>query len=161
MQLIYILLFIVGVNSQHTSSFLEYWNKFGNDNHYFYDSFTFGMDSTSPCMKISNNTEYRRFVNSQPCSGYWCIDNTFKCKGDNQNCYNVEHIIDKRVVGDNGNIYGNLVMAWGRWNQELGHLKYEDSEKEKEIVYGVERVDRAKNIIVQCNSNNNVTMNPC
>lgn len=110
-----------------------------NDNGYYFVPITYGAGNYK-CNTINNNTQFRDKINSMfECTYSHCmIDNTWGCNfGDSQNCYNVEHIIPKNnklteLSGCNTNIYGNLIMAYGKWNQELsdGYLD------EKILIYG-------------------------
>lgn len=53
--------------NHHTDVFKQYWDEIGNDNYYFYDSRTFGMDYPTPCKKlpVDNNTPFRDAVNKK------------------------------------------------------------------------------------------------
>lgn len=145
-----------------TASFTEFWESHGNEENRFYDPRTFGMNIyLDPCQRTAN-PHFRTFVNANvECKGLWCIDEAFKCpSGDSRFCYNVEHIIDTNggeFLPNQTNIAGNLVMAWGRWNQELGTLarkSYADAQGEKSLVYGSDAVIRAKSWIRKCNNIN-------
>jgi hypothetical protein len=110
-----------------------------NDNGYYFVPMTYGA-GTYKCNTINNNTQFRDKINSMfECTYSHCmIDNTWGCNfGDSQNCYNVEHIIPKNnklteLSDCNTNIYGNLIMAYGKWNTELSN-GYLD---EKILIYG-------------------------
>lgn len=121
----------------HTASFTEYWASTGNNNYRFFHPGTFGADFSddAACQLISDNRDFRAIINAAlPCQGLWCQDGMFKCpSGDSRACYNVEHIIDQ-----NGKEFPpeltNMVMAWGRWNQENGRLaqrNYQAAQQEK------------------------------
>lgn len=67
----------------------------------------------------------------------------------------VEHIVDT----NNGpnylsscpkDILGNLVMATGQWNQQIGQLCWKYVEREKRLVYGDEIVDYALSAVADC-----------
>jgi len=146
---------------KHTSIFNEYWNTYGNTNNMFYHPDTFGKNIyTDPCEKITYNTKYKNYVNQyiNPCIGKWCIDYKFNCLQYNSSCYQVEHIIDKK--GQEYDIEctliaGNLVMAYGKWNNGLGGFagsNYTNSVIEKTIVYGKEIMDDVRHIIETCNT---------
>lgn len=150
-----------------TKIFTELWRgKQSNDNYYFYDERTFGINIYSdPCTKINDNNVFRKYIkNNIKCVGQWCINNDWICsdtkKGvkKSNNCYHVEHIIDisgpeYRDNPDIKNIAANMVMAWGRWNSALGGLaknNYQISQNEKEIVYGKNIIELVKKKILEC-----------
>lgn len=98
---------------------------YGNDDSRFFDDSTFGLDIyTDPCASVTN-VDFRKKVNSiAVCSGRWCVNDTYNCvRYKTTECYNVEHIIDLNggeFPKSCNNIAGNLVMAYGRWNSQLG-----------------------------------------
>ena len=141
---------------EHTKTYKEHWITTGNKNYYFYDIRTFGQNSINPCTVIKRNTIFRdNYVNKNIlCEGIWCINKAFKCnRYKTQTCYNVEHIIDTRRYNNDNctNIYANLVMAYGKWNTELGRLPYKDSETEKREVYGDDIIKKTYEYINKCN----------
>lgn len=83
------------------------------------------------------------------CTGDWCIDGEFRCPyGNSKSCYNMEHIIDIKnsmpaLAGWNKNIVGNIIMAYGKWNQDLGSMRWDNVESEKREIYGNDIVNRA------------------
>lgn len=141
------------ISKKHTNVFLEY-----NDNSdIFFDKSTYGgYIYNDPCKKIKSTTEFRNYVNKHiTCLGRWCYNGKYSCPlYNNTECYNVEHIYDLNRGDINGcynkDISGNLIMAWGRWNQELGKLDYKENMKEKEIIYGKEIIDKARENIIKC-----------
>jgi hypothetical protein len=148
--------------TRNTKEYKEQWNITGNQNYRFFDSRTFGIDlpNKDPCTKVSRNSKFRDYINRNfQCDGIWCQYGKFKCdeRGE-KSCYHVEHIIDEngseyRDCDSCKNIYGNMVMAYGQWNSELGGLAsryYMDAQEEKRIVYGTNIVDRVKNLITYC-----------
>jgi hypothetical protein len=123
-----------------------------NNKYDIYDDRTFGFNVyEDPCTSISYNNKFRKRINDKvPCIGKWCVNGTFNCiRYNNQGCYNVEHIIDKRT-NLNTNIVGNLVMAYGKWNQELGRKTYAESNAEKIRVYGQKSIDLALHYVTTC-----------
>ena len=73
------------------------------------------------------------------------------------NSYQVEHIIDKsNTPYDNCNtdITGNIIMAYGLWNQKIGQLCWNDVVKEKKVVYGDEILCSAIKNVIHCSQNN-------
>lgn len=101
-----------------------------------------------------NAQDYRTYVKDVfGCTGKWCVEGQWKCNiGDSKNCYNVEHIIPKvnniKEISDCSlDIQGNLVMAYGAWNQALSNTYY----GEKTTVYGVDVVKSAyKSVYKAC-----------
>lgn len=159
-----IILSVLGITPplEHTPAYNEFYIQDGNTNFMFFDSFTFGINIyTDPCTPISPNTVFRSFVNSKvTCSGAWCIDGLFKCEKTSKGvpkteCYDVEHIIDKNgpeFKYCNKNIAANMVMAWNKWNTQLGfRLDYDSNIHEKELVYGKEMMDSVRKQIQLCN----------
>lgn len=154
-----LLLLCVAVAADNTASFTEFWKTAGNADYRFYDDRTFGAAFTDPCIRIYLNPQFRALVNAEfDCTGLWCMNGAFACpSGDSRGCYNVEHIVDTNggeFLPNQTNIAGNLVMAWGRWNQENGRLaarSYADAQAEKQEVYGADAVERAKDAIRSCN----------
>lgn len=105
-----------------------------NFNSYYFDPVTYKEDTTSMTVQV-----YKDYIkNSYPCNGEWCVENKWGCAlGNSKNCYNVEHIIPKantilEIYGCPTDIRGNLIMAYGAWNQELSNSYY----GEKSLIYG-------------------------
>lgn len=146
----------------HTNVYNDFYKE-DNSLNMFFDEHTFGMNVyDNPCEEIKYSSKFRKAVNNKfDCDGIWCINNTFACD-KNRDCYHVEHIIDKNgpEFNDacyNKNIAGNLIMAWSRWNSELGTLaqhNYNYSHDEKIQIYGANIVYNAKNNIIKCSSCN-------
>lgn len=110
------------------------------------------------CQKISRK-KYIKLLdqNNVKCTGDWCINNTFSCS--KQPCYNMEHIIDlenslPNITKEDKNILGNVVMAYSKWNIQVGNLKWNDVEIEKREIYGNYMVDKAIETIIYCKDNN-------
>ena len=145
----------------HTQFFEKNWALVGNNNSYFFDSATFGVNyPIDPCTPNSenNNHKFKNYVDSMTeCTGQWCINDEFKCvRGDSRKCYNTEHIIDlngPELQEYNKNIFANLVMACGIWNQQMGRLQvrsYSALINEKETVYSFEVVNLVRQMIIRC-----------
>lgn len=139
----FILLVIYTVTANDCNQRTQIYNEHGNDNtnYYYFDPNTY-TEST----KSIDNVEYRKMIQKTvKCTGKWCINDQWKCNGtDNQNCYNVEHIIPaanniKEISGCLVNIQGNLIMAYGKWNQQLSNEYY----GEKALIYGNDIVKSA------------------
>ena len=151
------------VHAQHTKVFDKYWNTIGNQNNFFFVNTTFGH-LYNPCGTLSDNRVFRTFMNNiTNCTGNWCINSQFKCRlGKNADCYHVEHIIDRNgpeLDEFNKDIFGNLVMSYGRWNMQMGHLQranYTALSIEKTIVYGNYNVELARYWIQKCNQVNTI-----
>jgi hypothetical protein len=139
----------------HTVAYLKHGPH--NLNNYFFVPETFGPLLTDRCTAIDINTDYRNKVESSVrCSGQWCSGNTFSCIFGG-NCYQVEHIIDKEnsdpaLAGCSTNIYGNLVMAYGDWNQQVGRLCWDQVVDEKGTVYGSIFTQARENVKYCCSS---------
>jgi len=116
------------------------------------------------CQSNSDDNQlFRNYIKSNIlCVGQWCIsdlmgpfgkrNNGWNCPKDSKrNCYEVEHIIPiendiPELAWCDTNIFGNLIMAYGKWNGELsnGFLC------EKKQIYGNEIYTKAYNSIVKC-----------
>ena len=150
----------------NTEFYKNYWDA-GNVDFNFFDPNTFGMDVyEDPCTVINSNDVFKNKINKEiNCLGTWCVDDAFNCVvHKTTECYNVEHIFDT-----NGNdfhdakckqIAGNLVMAYGRWNSQLGARAkhhYTDSINEKMTVYTKERLNNVRELIIKCNPDCEIT----
>jgi hypothetical protein len=129
---------------------------------------TFGGDFNNPCQIINTRDDYLKVLkdNGIKCSGSWCDSKGgFSCKEGPYNCYNMEHIVDLKnsMFDDYGDqpkmILGNLIMAYGKWNIEMGPLKWENVEREKRNVYGDNVVDQAIDNIQKCYDREHGTTN--
>ena len=124
-----------------------------NINSYYFDISTYTEETTSMTAQI-----YRDYIkNTIQCTGKWCVENQWKClPGDSKNCYNVEHIIPKantilEINGCSTDIQGNLIMAYGEWNQQLSNIYY----GEKVVIYGSTIFKSAyKSIYKACHGSN-------
>jgi hypothetical protein len=136
--LLYVLLFQYVVCESCDDKTTVYLSRFktgsGNQNYFYFDPDTYNYS-----LETTTNEKFRRLMkNNVKCTGKWCVDGEWKCKlGNNRDCYNVEHIIPQAnqitdIQGCSLDIVGNLVMAYGAWNQELSNSYY----GEKVIVYG-------------------------
>ena len=145
----------------HTQFFLKNWNLIGNNNSYFFDNRTLGIGyPIDPCTSNSKmgNHKFRHYVNLMTeCTDQWCVDDEFKCiKGDLKRCYDTDHIIHPdgpELPGYNKNIFGNLVMSSGIWNQQMRRLlvkNYSALREEKEIVYSSSIIERVRKIVITC-----------
>jgi hypothetical protein len=103
-----------------------------NTNNFYFDIRTY----TESTVSMTAQSYKDKIKASIPCNGQWCVDNQWKCNKTNQ-CYNVEHAIPKandilEIYGCPVDIEGNLIMAYGAWNQALSNRYY----GEKLEIYG-------------------------
>jgi hypothetical protein len=161
--MIFLLLICACQAYSHTTFYLKTGEN--NEHYQYFHPATFGMDIYSdPLRQITSNGKFREYVNINiPCTGKWCMNHTilgskFMCPKYGTDCLHVEHIIDLggpefEECPKCKNIVGNMVMAYGRWNSALGGLarsKYYDAQYEKSLIYGPNRINRAKQLIEQC-----------
>jgi hypothetical protein len=154
------LTFIADIEQKnHTNIYNEYWKNVENpnNNYQFYDPNTFGVNIyKNPCKVIKYNKNFLNTINQNiKCKGKWCINDIFgNCQGNARNCYEVEHIIDKggpHLPGYCKNIAANLVMAWGKWNSQLGNMArydYNASYEEKHEIYGETMISKVIDAIL-------------
>lgn len=141
----------------HTSTYNDWIN--GRFNHNFFIEETFGNNIVTHkedlCKTLSRN-EYINLLKNNDiyCTGDWCDKNgLFTCTS--YPCYQREHIIDQKhslfdYNPDSKDILGNYIMAYSKWNQQIGQLKWENVEKEKRIIYGDDIVNKAIENIAYC-----------
>jgi hypothetical protein len=122
---------------------------------------TYGGNFDDKCMELGE--EYReKYINilknhNINCQGKWCVHGTYSCKGVESECYQVEHIVDRKNTPykDCGtNILGNVIMAYGLWNRQVGQLCWENVYAEKKEIYGEDIVCQAIRNIVSCGNCN-------
>lgn len=143
--------------SKHTDYFNQ-WIIDGNEENYFYDSNTFGLDYDVACA-VMTNSAFRSYINSKmECNGVWCDANDkFTCVTSRSDCYHVEHILDENGPEFNidcKQIAANRVMAYSQWNMNLGRIavnNYQDSLDEKKTIYSEDIIDRVRRKISRCN----------
>jgi hypothetical protein len=136
---------------KHTAIYNEWKSGVFNYNDFFMRDSYGGFLNIDPCtpMPSSQSSAKKKFIsilkeNGIECEGRWCIDDEWKCGfGDSEECYNLEHIIDKKnsdvEFGDdyNKNILGNFIFAYGKWNQQIGRIRdWESIKNEKREIYG-------------------------
>ena len=132
-----LLVFIVSANcgktvssKTSTNSYAQYANA--PEKLYMKESFNIDM-----CKKFVSRKQFvslllKKNIN---CRG-WCFQNSYVYQG--LQSYQAEHIIDLKnsiLPNCNKNIYGNLIMSYGKWNNEVGQLTWENIQKEKTAVY--------------------------
>jgi hypothetical protein len=136
---------------KHTTTYNEWKAGVFNYNDFFMRDSYGGFLNIDPCtpMPSSQSSAKKKFIsilkeNRIECEGRWCIDDEWKCGfGNSEECYNLEHIIDKKnsdvEFGDtyNKNILGNFIFAYGLWNQQIGRIKdWPSIKNEKREIYG-------------------------
>ena len=149
--------------SQHTAIYNAH-GKLNDGNFYFVEkTFNYGNEF-NPCLVMDpNNALFRNYMsNNLPCAGTWCSNvgnnkNGWNCKMSNRDCYEVEHIIPKansikELEGCDTNIFGNLIMAYGKWNAALGNGFL----CEKEEIYGSLIYNKAYNTVLNCCKTQNI-----
>ncbi len=141
----------------HTETYEQWISGQFNDTFYLENTFL----NKHRCFVLSGNNRERRSQylklltrHNIECQGSWCINGHFECKRyDSKQCYNIEHIIDIKnsiLPQYNKNIVGNIIMAYGRWNQEMGYMTWDHVETEKREIYGNYIVDQAIENIKYC-----------
>lgn len=141
----------------HTLVYDEWKRGAFTGNFFVLDTYLPNTEDDALSCKEYSRDEYRNYIkDTVPCTGNWCRNNEFRCQSGfiDRECYHVEHIIDvKNSLGPNGdpakNIKGNYIMAYSRWNMELGKLCWEDVAAEKAEIYGT-IFNRAKQAVSDC-----------
>jgi len=149
--------------NEHTETYYNWKEGIFTDNFFLPNTFITNIidpnDLATIC-KPYTRTKYVNFLrnNNIDCSGSWCIDDQFSCLVDGKlvlDCYQGEHIIDRRdsipeFAEDDKNIFGNIVMAYGWWNNQIGRLSWDRTETEKREIYGELIVDKVIENIRKC-----------
>ena len=135
---------INGKCSQHTEIYRSY-NKDELKTLYLEKTYLPLNNLIDPCkryLQIHRNKYIKELeINNIKCYGKWCIDGQYKCNKYNNTCWQVEHIIDSNNSPFDSeeydlNIYGNIIMTYGVWNNQLGNKGWTIVESEKIDVYG-------------------------
>lgn len=101
--------------------------------------------TTNPCdtsyLNIKSKYLKRLDEANIVCNGTWCVNDNFECKQSNDQCYNIDHIIDtKNSIAElnnyDKNIVGNLIMIYSEWKNELDQRSWKIIEEEKKKVFG-------------------------
>lgn len=159
----------LSLGTKHTQVYLDYKAGRFKDTIFLKNTFIPQQQKAyyDPCRNITR-PEYIQILKNLniKCSGSWCIDGEFKCKsGDSINCYNMEHIIDRKnsieeTFNLNKDILGNVLMAYGKWNQQVGNLPtWDDIKAEKMEIYGSDIFNTALYYVKMCSkpeSNSNL-----
>lgn len=160
----------INTNDEHTVTYKEW--KAGSFNSTLFLPNTYvsnivnadnlSVICTSYCDQRELRKKYIEFLTKHniSCTGSWCINNKFSCsdpitKKRTNKCYNVEHIIDKNyaipaLANYDKNIFGNIIMAYGVWNQQIGNLQWQCVEAEKREIYSDDIVNKAIEYIKKC-----------
>ena len=164
-------------NSQeyaHTDIYKAYKNgSFTNTLYLKYTYLGNDIKNFDPCTPISDSYGRYIFIGilesvRKRCSGDWCDKNGgYGCMRNGvttRECYEVEHIIDRKKSAPyiDGNlsrdILGNLIMAYGQWNAQLGYrnsLTWNDVQNEKMEIYGETIFKRALEAVEKCATDRN------
>lgn len=166
-KLILILLLLIGsvfsanqkcTTDNHTKIFNEYAknNKLGD----LFQKNTYGGFLSEKCQNLGNNyrLNYIKLLDKHniTCLDKWCINGTFDCSGTRE-CNEVEHIVDRSNTPYNicnPNILGNVIMAYGKWNAQVGQLCWKDIINEKKQVYGKNIFCDAIRNVIECSGCN-------
>ena len=141
----------------HTQTYIEYENGQLTLPWIFQkDTYAPNLKLISPCQTYKSRNEYIGFLKKAGVSCQnRCINGNYSCPTND--CWQVEHIYDTANSdlsnkGYNVNIYGNLIMAYGKWNQQIGHRIWDIVKQEKSIIYG-DIFKKARQHIIECNPN--------
>lgn len=109
-----------------------------------------------PCKKFISRKSFIKYLlnNNIHCDNIWC-NGDYNYIGST-NSYEVEHIIELKnseLDGCNKNIYGNILLAYGTWNRQVGNLNWGYGKQEKIRVYGRSIVEAALKNIAKCDAN--------
>lgn len=148
-------------STQEHSQIYQEWKQGRFHETLFLPQTYLGFEEDVRCQPLSDDSTERRnqYVGllrqrNIGCSGSWCIEGQFRCRyGNSQDCYNLEHMVDLQnsMLGEyNRNIVGNIVMAYGKWNQQVGSLTWPRVEAEKTEIYGRQLMEAAMLAIIEC-----------
>jgi len=109
---------------------------------------TYGGLFNDPCQQMYSQKFKQMLVNNNvSCDASWCLEkDDYGCQyAGNRLCPNTEHIIDLNQAGSDynncdKNILGNMIIAYGQWNYEVGtgssfKSNWENIKREKTEVY--------------------------
>lgn len=135
----------------HTDVYLNW--KDGSFNETIFLNYTFITDYD--ICKTYTRKQYIKLLNDNGyyCTGDWCNNDKYSCQ--TYPCYEVEHIIDTQnsIYNEyNKDILGNMIMAYSKWNKQIGKMKWDYVEIEKREIYGDNVVDMAIKNIEKCNN---------
>lgn len=139
----------------------DVFDKFSKNNKLYelYQKNTFGGFLAYQCIDLGYNyrKNYIKILNENniSCTDKWCNNGMFKCFNKTKECYEVEHIVDRKNTPYNicnPNILGNVIMAYGKWNSQVGKLCWKDAMNEKIQVYGKDIFCTAIRNIIKCSN---------
>ena len=143
-----------------TNQLTNAYNTIKNDIKSYVQLNTFGGNFPNKCdgLRINYKSKYLVELSSNliRCSGHLCKNGFFECTNSNE-CYHVEHIVDKENTPYNQcnpNILGNVIMAYGVWNVEVGQKCWDDVVIEKFSVYGKESFCQSVRNVIECSGCN-------
>lgn len=118
-----------------------------------------------PCAKYTGRPTYIQQLASVGihCAGKWCAqdgaNNGFGWASTDES-YDGSHIVDVSNSNNDCNkeILGNVVMAYGKWNNMVGQLLWKDVRREKMRVYGDIFGQAVRNVLM-CNERRGVACN--
>jgi hypothetical protein len=151
--------------AEFTNVYLEYrQNNMLNE---LYQLNTFGGNFNNKCQDLTSNprSKYIDILNKNniKCEGKWCVNNIFSCPNQTKECYEVEHIVDQKNTPFNScnrYILGNLIMAYGKWNYEVGQPCWDSIKMEKMNVYGKTIFCSAIKNIIECDPKCHIPIPP-
>ena len=152
--------------NQHTEVYLKY--KRGEiSREMMFQSNTFLTGDTSGphgvrflrCKPYKSRREYISLLNERGigCRSR-CEGDKYSCKNNHTECWHVEHIYDQKnspLVDSDVDIYGNLVMAYGKWNMQMGSKGWWVVQVEKSDVYGGRVFNQSRDNIIKCRRESN------
>ena len=129
---------------------------------------TYGGLFNNPCQQM-NSEKFKKMLvdNNISCDASWCFKkDNYGCQlVGNKLCPNTEHIIDLNQAGQeynncDKNILGNMVIAYGQWNYEVGTKNpfrgnWENIKREKTEVYK-DIFNMADFYVRNCNCDGNI-----
>ena len=114
-----------------------------------------------PCTPYGNRSQYIDDLQAAgiDCTGPWCsTSGNFSCTG--LDCWQVGHIYDLANSPFSAeydlNVYGNIIMSYGRWNQAVSQKTWPIVQAEKSYIYR-DIMDEAGIYLHLC-SRRNITM---
>ena len=148
----------------HTKEFKTHQN----DPSYLFLKNTYGGKYFDKCEKYnkspSSSDGKKKLIDNilfPMCSGPHCIADpklkNYKCGKGNLECWQGEHIIDTKrceddlpdISKEDTNIMGNIVFAYGKWNNHLGNSDKAINFDEKTKIYK-DIYDEARNAVIEC-----------
>lgn len=125
----------------------------GHESDYIQFNTFFGQQNKCLDLGYTYRNKYIALLESNGinCTGNYCAYGGFDCQ--KRPCYEVEHIVDLTNTpyqNCNPNILGNVIMAYDKWNRQVGQMCWKDVESEKMAVYGKKIFCEAVRNVVEC-----------